>query len=330
MTKMRNDLDVSVLIATYNRAEILRQTLESMTHLDRDELLVEFVVVDNNSSDNTKEVIESFAGKLPIRYLFEPRPGKNCALNKALNEVPLGQLVVFTDDDVKPREDWLKAIITITNRWPGYNVFGGKIFLILPYNPVPKWVGDPSIPHSGLAAHDYADTECVYARTRYPNGPNFWVRREVFTGGRTFNETVGPRPRNYIMGSESFFLVQLEADGFRIVYSPQAVVGHRIRPEQLTLSHIRKRAFRSGRLGPRIQGLCRRRLFERHIMFWFFIRIGGIIKATFQYLRGTACLSELRGIEMKVRAIFTLGYNVESIKLAWKERREQFSRSDES
>jgi len=330
MAKSKNDLDISVLIATYNRAEILRQTLESMTRLDQDGLSVEFVVVDNNSSDNTKEVIESFAGKLPIRYLFEPRPGKNCALNKALKEVSLGKIVVFTDDDVTPREDWLTAIASISERWSDYSVFGGKIYLIPPYNPVPKWVGHPFIPHSRLAAHDYADTECLYARVRYPNGPNLWVRREIFASGRTFNETVGPRPGSYIMGSESAFLEQLEANGFRFVYSPQAVVRHRIRPEQLTLSHVRKRAFRFGRYVPHSKGLCRRSLFERHVMFWFLIRIGAIIRAAFQYLRGIACLSELRGIEMKVRSSMTLGYNVESIKLAWKERREQFSRSNES
>ena len=51
------DLDISVLIATYNRAEIIRQTLESMTGLDREGISIEFVVVDNNSSDHTKEVI---------------------------------------------------------------------------------------------------------------------------------------------------------------------------------------------------------------------------------------------------------------------------------
>lgn len=330
MAKSKNILDISVLIATYNRAEILHRTLESMTHLDREGLSVEFIVIDNNSSDRTKDVIESFYGKLRIRHLFEPKPGKSRALNKVLKDVSLGKIVVFTDDDVTPREDWLTAIVSVTERWPDYSVFGGEIYLIPPYNPVPKWVGDPSIPHSGLAAHDYADTECVYASTRYPNGPNFWVRREVFTGGRTFNETLGPPPGSYIMGEESAFLVQLEADGFRIVYSPQAVVGHRIRPEQLTLSHIRKRAFRSGRLGPRLQGLCRRRLFERHIVLWFIIRIGAIIKAAFRYFSGIVCLSELRGIEKKMRSIMTLGYNVESIKLAWKEKREQFSRSNES
>ena len=95
MAKSKNNLDISVLIATYNRAEILRQTLQSMTKLNRDGLSVEFVVVDNNSTDHTKEVIKSFTDRLPIRYLFEPRPGKNCALNKALNEVSFGEISVI-------------------------------------------------------------------------------------------------------------------------------------------------------------------------------------------------------------------------------------------
>jgi len=64
---------VTVLIATYNRAEILRETLEAMCRVERDKLAIEFVVIDNNSTDHTKEVVESFAERLPIRYLFEPR-----------------------------------------------------------------------------------------------------------------------------------------------------------------------------------------------------------------------------------------------------------------
>ena len=123
MAKSKNHLDISILIATYNRADILRQTLENMTCLDRDGLSVEFVVVDNNSSDHTKEVIESFTDRLPIRYLFGAKPGKSRALNRALDKVPLGKIIVFTDDDIVPHKDWLTAIVSISNRWPDYSVF---------------------------------------------------------------------------------------------------------------------------------------------------------------------------------------------------------------
>ena len=117
-------LDISVIIATYNRAEILRGALQSMAGLDREGISVEFVVVDNKSTDNTKEVIESFKQRLPIKYLFEERAGKSFALNKVLNEVPLGKIVVFTDDDIVANNNWLVAISEICKQWPDHSVFG--------------------------------------------------------------------------------------------------------------------------------------------------------------------------------------------------------------
>jgi len=80
---MSKDLDISVLIPTYNRAEILRETLEAMCQVKRDGLGVEFVVIDNNSTDHTKEVVEAFADRLPLCYLFEPRPASRFATSSS-------------------------------------------------------------------------------------------------------------------------------------------------------------------------------------------------------------------------------------------------------
>lgn len=114
--RVKNDLNISVLVATYNRADVLRETLEAFTELDREGLSVEFVVIDNNSGDHTKSVVKSFSGRLPLVYLFQPIPGKNRALNKALDEIQLGEVIVFTDDDVRPANNWLPTIMEATRR----------------------------------------------------------------------------------------------------------------------------------------------------------------------------------------------------------------------
>jgi glycosyltransferase involved in cell wall biosynthesis len=325
MVTSDSKLDISVLIATYNRAEILRQTLENMTSLDRNGLSVEFIVIDNNSSDHTKEVIESFTDKLPIHYLFEPRPGKNCALNKALNEVPLGSMVVFTDDDVEPKKDWLKAIIAITNRWPGYSVFGGKIYPVWPAIDIPKWALDRHVIALAFASHDRGDSEHVYEPMDWPFGANIWVLRGVFSDKLRFNETIGPRPKDRIMGSETSFLKLLKDDGYEVVYSPFAVVGHCIQPCQISISNVLRRAYRCGRQGPNIIGLCRRELFQKNPMFWFLIRVGSTIKASFGYLVGMVCFSYPRGFEMRITSLIALGYNTESIRIALREIRKSFN-----
>ena len=316
MAKSKNDLDISVLIATYNRAKILRQTLESMTGLEQDGLSVEFVVVDNNSSNHTKEVIESFTDRLPIRYLFESRPGKNCALNKALREVPLGRLVAFTDDDVEPKKDWLKMIVSISDRWPDHSVFGGKIYLILPNNKVPEWVGDSSIPTCNLGAHDYSEIECLYGSGVYPFGGNLWVRSEVFADSRRFNETVGPRPKHRIMGSETLFLERLTQDGYGIVYSPKAVIGHRIQMYQLSMSYIWKRAYRYGRGLVHWRGLPRKSLHVKHPNVWFLMRLGSVVKHSLLLALAIVLPMPQYRVTRSIRAIMYIAFAVESMRMA--------------
>ena len=125
---MNDKPNISVLIPTYNRADILNETLQNMERLDKNGLSVEFVVIDNNSSDHTKSVVDSFKDSLGPRYIFEQRPGKNCALNKALNNVEMGEIIAFTDDDVSPSHDWLRVVWAVCKRWPDYYVFGGDMF----------------------------------------------------------------------------------------------------------------------------------------------------------------------------------------------------------
>jgi len=315
----KNDLDISVLIATYNRVETLRQTLESMTRLDRDGLLVEFVVVDNNSADNTKEAIESFAGKLSIRYLFEAQPGKNCALNKALNETSLGKLVVFTDDDVEPKQNWLQTIVSVSHRWPQYSVFGGKQFLIYPDVEIPKWASSRSVMEFVFGWHYYGDKEKLYAPNIFPFGANFWVRREVFADKRRFNEAIGPHPKNRIMGSETSLLKQLTEEGYEVVYSPFAVVGHRIGAEDVSIPSISRRAYRHGRGIAYMRPLCRLGLFNKHPGFWYLIRIAAIIRLSV-YLIISILVLFFTKPEKMIWAMQGLGYNIESMRMT-KERK---------
>ena len=103
-----NTLGITVLIPTYNRARVLGETLEALTRVDRNGIDCSIVVIDNNSTDNTHEIAAEYAAKLPLSYLKETRPGKNCALNKALRECELKDIVVFTDDDVTPTQNWLQ------------------------------------------------------------------------------------------------------------------------------------------------------------------------------------------------------------------------------
>ena len=314
MAKSKNHLDISVLIATYNRAEILRRTLDSMIGLERDGLSVEFVVVDNNSSDHTKEVIESFIDRLPIRYLFEPRPGKNCALNKALKEVPLGKLVAFTDDDVTPARNWLRQIIAATHRWPKHEVFGGRIRIHWPNAKPPEWANARWIQVFGYALHDFDIPEQPYEGVALPFGPNFWTRKSIFESGYRYNEGVGPHPTNRIMGSETTFLKRLAKDAYEVIWCPEVEVEHRIQASELNRNRIRQRGFRFGRGKVHLNGISRPQQFSKSPRVWAILETILLCATLARYVLARMRLDSVRRVHSSVGAAKGIGFHFESLK----------------
>jgi len=314
--------DISVLIATYNRAEILRQTLQAMTQADRDRIGVEIVVVDNNSTDHTRQVVESFADSLPVRYLFEPRPGKNCALNRALDEVELGELVAFTDDDITPAEDWFKAIASASGRWPDHSVFGGRIDVAWPDVHVPDWIKAGSVDGMRFGRHDRGETEGLYPADEYPLGGNFWVRGHVFAEGRRYSEAVGPRPRHTIKGSETSLLRGLTREGFEIVYCPRAAACHRLQPELLTPAGIRARACRYGRGIPHHAGVAWPGMLVKTPTLWRLARLALLAKACLRLVGGALRWSRDERLRQLAIAFRKIGRETELLRLAGKARRD--------
>jgi len=121
---MEQALTVSVVIVTRNRAEWLRETLDSVTGQSRQP--DEVVVVDNASTDHTRDVVLSFADRLNVRYVHEPRRGIPYARNAAVRS-STGDVVAFIDDDCVASEDWLKCIEMPFLRDPNVGAVGGEV-----------------------------------------------------------------------------------------------------------------------------------------------------------------------------------------------------------
>src|SRR5271165_5089803 len=114
---------LTVLLATRNRARILRDVLEAYCHLQAPACGWKLVIADNGSTDETREVIASFTDRLPLSSVCEPRLGKNYALNAGL-ELVEGDLTVLTDDDAFPHTDWLVQLRKAADEQPTYSLFG--------------------------------------------------------------------------------------------------------------------------------------------------------------------------------------------------------------
>jgi glycosyltransferase involved in cell wall biosynthesis len=235
---------LTVLIATRDGARTLPTTLAALVALEAPAGGWRLVVVDNGSRDGTPRILDDFRQQLPLTSLVEPRPGKNVALNRGLAEVA-GDLVVFTDDDVVPRTDWLRQLRAAADARPEVTVLGGAI--------LPRWEQQPPawilswVPLGPMyALLDPAEEGPIPPRRAF--GPNLAIRAEVFARGYRFAEDIGPDgTARYAMGSEAELVRRLEAAGATGWHCPTAIVEHIIRPYQLEAAWLWERALRYGR-----------------------------------------------------------------------------------
>lgn len=235
---------MTVLFATRNGAYTLPGVLEAYCRLQTPPGGWKLIVVDNGSTDGTAEILASFLDRLPLTSLFEDKPGKNAAINTGLSSVE-GDLVVFTDDDVFPRANWLARMRAAADLHPSYSILGG---VVLPRWEVPprEWVlswvppgpvftlTDPSVHDGPTGPHN------VF-------GPNMGVRTEVLESGHRFDVSIGPRKGQYPMGSETEFVRRLMRQGHTAWFVADAVVEHFIREFQMQEDWVLARAIRFGR-----------------------------------------------------------------------------------
>jgi glucosyl-dolichyl phosphate glucuronosyltransferase len=237
-------VETSVVLATYRRPRILERTLDALTHLHPQTPPWELIVVDNAGEASTQEMVRSFRDKLPVTFVTHTQPGKNAALNAGL-AVARADLLVFTDDDILADTHWLNEIWKGTQRWPEHSIFGGRI---LPAFPQPQPALDLRNRNviQAFAIADWPQPEGVIPNV-YVYGPNMALRRRLFADGRRFDESLYASERKFMMADESSFLLTMQQLGERAIYLPAALVHHQVRPEQLELSWLTDRAFRSGR-----------------------------------------------------------------------------------
>ncbi len=236
--------EISVLIATRDRARLLEATLLALRQQRLGPIGWEVIVVDNGSVDNTSALLSTFRESLPLTVLHEQMPGKSGALNRAL-EVAQGDLLVFTDDDVGPATSWLAEIYKASRRWMTCSIFCGPIIPNYPSG-APSWLQQRPYASVAFGKFEFPLPEGPLPDKRTPHGANFAVRARAMRGIR-FSTQVGPNGKSYAMGCETELLERLVSHGERIVYIPSAWVKHFIGQKQLKLKWLYKRAFHAGR-----------------------------------------------------------------------------------
>lgn len=246
---------VTVAVCTWNRSASLARTLEGMTRLSRPEGVEwELLVVDNNSTDDTRAVVSSFETRLPLRSAFEPEPGLSNARNRAVREAR-GEYIVWTDDDVTVSEGWLAAYLGAFGRWPDAAVFGGPIVPRFEGGGPPQWLrrGLPWI-GSAYGVRDLGDLPVRLSRNddRLPYGANYAVRTRE-QRRHPYDPDLGRAPGSTWTGGEEIQVVAaILAEGAEGWWVPEAAVRHRVPRSDQTVGHLRRYYVAQGRAAVRL------------------------------------------------------------------------------
>ncbi|MDX2187430.1 MAG: glycosyltransferase [Opitutaceae bacterium] len=232
----------TVAICTYNRSRWLRETLEFVTTQDYPGDQHEIIVVDNNSRDETRAVVESFAAaaKPPI-YLLETQQGLSHARNRAISEAK-GDLIVFIDDDTLGPPNWLRLMVEPFHRPGNENVglVGGDVIPVFPEG-LPAWLDKQWEPLN------YRSDVGPLRDDQLPMGANFAIRRKVAERVGGFRTDLGRSGTNLAGSEDHEFGRRVRAGGFDVWYTPLAGLKHQIPANRLRFKYAFKMAFDSAR-----------------------------------------------------------------------------------
>ena len=232
-------MTIGVAICTWNRSTLLAQTLERLCELSVPPGITwQLIVVDNNSTDATPDVIKAFAARLPLRSAFEPRPGQANARNRALAETS-AQYLIWTDDDVLVDRGWLAAYARAFAAHPDAAFFGGPVEPWFEGEP-PRWLHDHWQEVANVfAVRQLGDTAFAFDAQRVPYGANFAVKVAI-QRSYPYDPSLGLRPGSEVRGEETQNLRRLLAAGYTGWWVPDAKVQHFVPRQRQSLAYLRK------------------------------------------------------------------------------------------
>jgi len=233
-------IKISVVVCTYNRADIVQSAIESLCSQGFNRSLYEIIVVDNNSTDNTRCVVEGFLNYGNVRYVFEKEPGASHARNAGWR-VAAGEYVGFSDDDCRVSENWLEVAEKII-RTNSPDIFGGPFF---PFYRTerPAWYKDEY-------GSFYPNTEPkILSGPEYLCGTNFFLRRRFLDEFGGFDTDLGPHGDVLGYGEETALIQRIrnEKADAKVLYDPELLVYHLVTRSKMKMGYLMNSIFIVGR-----------------------------------------------------------------------------------
>ncbi|GAB2671462.1 glycosyltransferase [Paenibacillus thermoaerophilus] len=233
---------VTVAICTCNRERDLPETLESVRFQNYPAGDYEILIVDNNSSDRTADIAREYAAATPnARYAMEPEPGLSHARNRAIAEAR-GELLLFLDDDAVARPDWISGLAACFED-ESVACAGGKIVPDWETASPPDWL--PEDYYSYYTILDYADGVTEMNAGAVPYGANMAFRTDVLRKHGGFRTDLGRVGGKLLSGEESELIRRLKRT-HKVLYTPHAVVRHKIAAERINRKWFLRRLYWQG------------------------------------------------------------------------------------
>lgn len=246
-----NNTIISVVVCTYNRAELLSKCLHSLTKQTLDLSVFEVIVVDNNSTDTTIDVARQYAkNNHNFRVVSEFIQGHSHARNRGWLEAQ-GSYIAYLDDDAKATPDWCERILNAFNSVnPRPVAVGGQIHPFYEISP-PEWFTDD------FEIRTWGDTACFLEPPRACHGfsgSNMAIQRSILERFGGFSSRYGMVQGKLRMGedAEFFFRIYDQEPGFW--YDPLIKVYHWVPKEKLKVWHRIIRSYNAGQSIAFMQG----------------------------------------------------------------------------
>lgn len=238
----RVELNFSIIVPTFNRADLLSRALQSIQNLKRPNgCAIEVIVVANNCTDHTRQVCQSSTGPYTVRHVEESRQGLNHARNRGALSASFGFLV-YLDDDMLVDPDWLVACEEIISADRTVDAVVGPVrpdFV----GKASRFAGPRAIASLSSKYSDKGDRVSVLGvhEAHEMPGCNFGVRRELVLALGGFHPLLDRNGRGMMGGGDSEFGYRLGVNNRKIVYIPGCAIEHQISEAKASLRGLVRR-----------------------------------------------------------------------------------------
>jgi len=234
---------LSIIICTYNRSGLLKHCLDNLLQQDASQKSFEVIIVDNNSTDRTKEVVTQYVKKIPnLTYVFEKVQGLSYARNRGY-DVAQGDYLVYLDDDTIAPPDYLSNIQNVIKKYTP-DILGGPIY---PYytSEKPSWFKDK------YQIRKY-ENNSGFSLTCRVSGGNFTIKMNILKKIGLFDVELGIKGDKLGLGEDAkvidIYRTNIPEKQQKIYYALECFVNHHVPRHKMKMQYILTRSYLSGRM----------------------------------------------------------------------------------